>query len=105
MELFRRSRTWVIDYLHRGRARRRFQILEAGADAERFALDDLRERYADEARLVSVRPATPDEERDYLRGEEPRNVYCPTGARAVDAPASPRRRSRPAEQQAEQGDD
>jgi hypothetical protein len=28
---------------------------------------------------VAVRPATDEEERQYLRGEEPRNPVCPTG--------------------------
>lgn len=43
MELFRRSVTWVIDDRYEGHPRRRFQILDEGADAERVAADGLRE--------------------------------------------------------------
>ncbi|MBQ1766378.1 MAG: hypothetical protein IIZ92_26245 [Aquincola sp.] len=38
--------------------------------------------YGDRAQLVEVRQATDDEETQYLRGEEPKNVLCPTGRHA-----------------------
>lgn len=79
MDLFRRSTIWVIDYLYEGRPRRWFQALAAGVDAQRFAADALRDRHEGKARLVAVRPASAQEELEYLHGEEPRNVYCPTG--------------------------
>jgi hypothetical protein len=79
MEVFRRSTLWVIDYLYDGRPRRWFQSLDAGADALHFASEALRDRHPGRARLVSVRPADAQEEQQYLRGEEPRNIFCPTG--------------------------
>lgn len=41
----------------------------------------LRELNGTRARLVALRRATPQEEMQYLRGESPKNAYCPTGAR------------------------
>ena len=38
--------------------------------------------YGDRAQLVAVRQATENEETQYLRGEEPKNVLCPTGRHA-----------------------
>ena len=35
--------------------------------------------YGKRAKLVDVRRATQDEEAQYLRGAEPKNVLCPTG--------------------------
>ncbi len=88
MELFRRSVTWVIDYRYEGHPRRRFQILDEGADAERFAADWLRETHPGRATLVAVRRASAQEEGEYLRGEEARNVYCPTGRASGGPPLS-----------------
>jgi hypothetical protein len=79
MEVFRRSTLWVIDYLYDGRPRRWFQSLGADVDALHFATEALRDRHPGRARLVSVRPADAQEEQQYLRGEEPCNVFCPTG--------------------------
>jgi hypothetical protein len=39
----------------------------------------LRELYGERAHLVEVRKATEEEESQYLRGEEPKNLLCPTG--------------------------
>jgi hypothetical protein len=39
----------------------------------------LQDLYGERAQLVEVRTATEDEETQYLRGEEPKNVLCPTG--------------------------
>lgn len=80
MEILRPSTLWVIDYQYDGRPRRWLQVLDAGRDAHRFADEALRERHEPgRARLVGVRLATPQEELDYVHGDEPRNVYCPTG--------------------------
>lgn len=40
---------------------------------------ELHALYGPRARLSEVRPASEEEESEYLRGEEPKNVYCPTG--------------------------
>jgi hypothetical protein len=88
MELFRRSITWVIDYRYDGHPRRRFQILDKGVDAERFAREWLRDTQPRLGTLVEVRRASADEEREYLRGEEARNAYCPTGRAPSGGPLS-----------------
>ncbi len=76
---FRRTQVWVVDFTYEGRPRRWFKPLPQGTDAAvamRALLDDL---YGAHARLVSVRPATEQEELDYVRGNVPRNMLCPTG--------------------------
>lgn len=39
----------------------------------------LHDLYGKRAQLMAVRKATGEEELQYLRGEEPKNIYCPTG--------------------------
>ena len=78
-EFFKTSTLWVIDFRYRGRARRWFKAVGAGEDAGRVAAAMLSDLYGDRARLVALRRATPQEETQYLRGEAPVNVYCPTG--------------------------
>ena len=39
---------------------------------------ELRELYGDRAKLIETRQATDEEEAQYLRGDEPKNAYCPT---------------------------
>lgn len=48
-------------------------------DVPRLMRAQLSELHGERARLVEARQATDEEELQYLRGEEPRNVYCPTG--------------------------
>lgn len=76
---YRSSKVWVVDFLYEGRPRRWFKILGAEVDAAELMQRTLQDWYGDRARLVAVREATEEEERQYLRGEEPRNAYCPTG--------------------------
>ena len=52
-------------------------------DVHREATATLDDLYGKRARLVEVRPATEDEESQYLRGEQPKNVYCPSGTSAT----------------------
>lgn len=49
------------------------------ADAPALLSAQLQDLYDQRARLGSVRPATPDEELRYVRGDLPKNVLCPTG--------------------------
>ncbi len=92
-EFFRTSTLWVIDFRHDGRPRRWFKAFAADTDAHAAAAAWLADLYEGHAQIVSVRPATDEEERQYLRGEEPRNVYCPTGRTLrtppADAPDTP----------------
>jgi hypothetical protein len=85
-ELFRTSTVWVVDYRYEGRPRRWFKAYRAGADARQLAEAELADLYAAHAELVAVRPATDDEERQYLHGDEPRNALCPTGRSARSTP-------------------
>ena len=78
-EFYRTSTVWVVDYTYDGRPRRWFKAAPARDALVQEMTRTLHEWYGDRARLVSVRAATPDEEASYLRGDEPRNVYCPTG--------------------------
>jgi hypothetical protein len=75
---FRTSTYWVVDYLYEGRPRRWFKAFGPGVDAAAAVSATLHDWYGSKAQLVGVRPATDDEELAYLRGEEPRNPYCPT---------------------------
>ena len=76
-EFFRTSATWVVDFHYDGKARRWFKIFRPGVDVREAVEAELRALYEDRARLAGVRPATSEEELSYLRGEEPRNAYCP----------------------------
>lgn len=79
-EFFKTSTLWVVDFHYQGRARRWFKTYGADADAEREVPAMLHDLYADRARLVALRRATPAEEAQYVRGDVPKNAYCPTGA-------------------------
>jgi len=78
---FRLSTTWVIDFRYEGRPRRWFKIFSQGIDPTETVREQLHALYGDRARLEAVRVATVDEETQFLRGEEARNAYCPTGRR------------------------
>lgn len=78
-EFFKTSKVWVVDFTYQGRARQWFKAIRVEEDARRAMESSLRDLYGDRARLVAVREATESEELDYLRGDTPRNVFCPTG--------------------------
>ena len=59
---------WILDFTYDGAPRRWFKA----------QLGDL---YGKRGRFVDVRPATRDEETQYLNGTAPINVFCPTGRR------------------------
>ena len=79
MPLFRRSQVWVVEFTYEGRPRRWFKALPEGKDAQAEMAALLQELYGTRAQLQQVRPATPEEETDYIRGNLPLNVLCPTG--------------------------
>lgn len=81
-EFFKTSTIWVVDFRYEGRPRRWFRAFGPGEDVHGGMLTELAQLYGERARLVEVRKATEEEETMYLRGEEPRNVLCPTGRRA-----------------------
>lgn len=78
-DFFRSSTTWVIDFRYDGRPRRWFKVYRRGLDPTQGVREQLLALYGDRARLVQVRVATAEEESQFLRGEETKNVYCPTG--------------------------
>lgn len=80
-EFFKTSTTWVVDFRYEGRPRRWFKVFAAGVDVGELMSAELQRLYGNRAQLVQVRPATADEEAQYLRSEEPKNEFCPTGRR------------------------
>jgi len=80
-EFFRTSTTWVVDFRYDGRPRRWLKAFRPEVDVRRQMTEQLQAWYGDRARLVGVRPATEDEEAQFLRGDEPKNILCPTGRR------------------------
>ncbi len=76
---FKTSATWVVDYRYKGRPRRWFRSFAPGADVPAQMGSELQQLYGDHAQIVEVRLATEAEEAQYLRGEEPKNMLCPTG--------------------------
>ena len=78
---YKMSKVWVIDFTYDGRPRRWLKALPAQADAPAEMETLLRDLYGARGRLLAVRPATADEETQYIRGDLPENMYCPTGRR------------------------
>ena len=78
---FRTSRVWVVEFLYDGHPRRWLKALPADADADAGArmAAELQDLHGRRARLLAVRPASADEEAQYLRGESSVNPMCPTG--------------------------
>ena len=80
-EFFKTSTTWVVDFRYDGGPRRWFKTFAPDADVRGQMIDQLQSLYGGRAKLVEVRRATADEEGQYLRGAEPKNLTCPTGRR------------------------
>lgn len=78
-EFFKTSTYWVVDFRYDGHPRRWFKAFGPHEDVRERVLGTLRDTYGKRAQLEALRPATEDEELQYLRGEGPRNLYCPTG--------------------------
>ena len=87
---FRRTQVWVVDFTYEGRSRQWFKALPQGTDAQREMAALLHDLYGAHAQLAGVRPATPQEELDYVRGNLPKNVLCPTGRAPRSRPSEPR---------------
>ena len=81
-EFFKTSTTWVVEFRYEGRPRRWFKAFGPSDDVHERMRAELLQLFGERAKLVEVRKATEEEETQYLRGEEPRNVLCPTGRRA-----------------------
>lgn len=82
-QFFRSSTVWVVEYTYDGHPRRWFKALPQGTDAQAEIAAQLGDLYGPRARLLSVRRASAEEETQYIRGDLPRNVFCPTGRAPV----------------------
>lgn len=78
-EFFKTSTLWVVDFRYDGRPRRWFKAFSANDYVPQEMAAHLRDLYGTRAQLVEVRTATEEEISEYVRGEIPKNVYCPTG--------------------------
>lgn len=75
---FRATRLWAVAFRYDGRDRHWVTALSAGtADARAVFEERLADLYGRHATLVEVRPATADEETQFIHGTLPRNAYCP----------------------------
>lgn len=83
-ELFRTSTLWVVDFRYDGSPRRWFMAFGDQTDVASEMAAHLRDLHGTRARLEGVRKASQAEESAYLRGETPKNVFCPTGRGAGD---------------------
>ena len=80
-KFFKTSKVWVVDFTYDGHPRRWLKALPESADARAEIEGHVQDLYGARARIVEVRPATRDEETQYIRGDLPKNVVCPTGRR------------------------
>ena len=76
---FRPSSLWIIDFRFDGRDRRWFKSFRTNIDVKTEATNLLRDLHGSRAQLIEVRLATEAEEIQYVRGEEPKNSFCPIG--------------------------
>lgn len=79
---FKTSRLWVADYTYDGRKRQWFKALPEATDGRAWLAAELADLYGKHVRITEVRPATQEEESQYLHGTLPKNMFCPTGRRA-----------------------
>jgi len=79
---YKSSRLWVVDYLYDGSSRHWLEALPEEVDGTEVLTARLHDLYGKRCRVTRIRPATDAEESDYLRGVEPKNMYCPTGRAA-----------------------
>jgi hypothetical protein len=78
-EFFKTSAIWVVDFRYDGHPRRWFKAFAPQDNPQEKIAAILSDLYGKRAQLVEARKATEEEELQYLRGEEPKNSYCPTG--------------------------
>lgn len=84
LDLYKTSQVWVVDFTYDGRSRRWLKVLPAGTDAREHMEAIVNDLYGRRGRVVDVRMATGDEETQYIRGDLPKNLYCPTGRRPAN---------------------
>jgi hypothetical protein len=77
--IFKSSKVWIVEFHYEGRPRIWYKALPQGQEAVPAMTALLADLYGPRAQLVSARPATEQEELDYVRGDIPKNQLCPTG--------------------------
>ncbi len=80
---FKSSRLWVLEFTYDGRARRWIRPLPEGEDGPAVLRAQIADLYGKHGRVTLVRPATTDEETQYIEGTVPVNILCPTGRRGT----------------------
>jgi hypothetical protein len=78
-QFYRTSSVWVVDFTYDGHPRRWLKALPQAADARAAIEAQIVDLYGARARVLDVRRASADEELQYIRGDLPKNVICPTG--------------------------
>jgi hypothetical protein len=78
-ELFRSSKVWVVEFTYDGRPRTWYKAFREGRNVKQEMTDLLQDLYGRHAHLQTARPATEKEETDFIRGDVPKNQFCPTG--------------------------
>ena len=71
---YKTSKVWILDFTYDGAPRRWFKALLEDADARTLFEAQRGDLYGKRGRFVDVRPATRDEETQYLNGTAPKNV-------------------------------
>jgi hypothetical protein len=78
-EFYKSSTVWVVEFTYDGHPRRWLKALPQGADGRAAMETHISDLYGSRARISDVRPATAAEELQYIRGDLPKNAFCPTG--------------------------
>lgn len=78
---FRPSAVWAIAFGYDGRPRRWFREFGIDVNVRETIRAELHDLFGERAKLEEVRLATDEEQIAYLRGEEPRNAFCPVPGR------------------------
>lgn len=82
---FKSSRLWVLEFTYDGHPRRWIKPLPEGEDGPALLTAQIADLYGKRGRVTLVRPATVDEETQYIAGTVPKDVFCPTGRSGLDA--------------------
>ncbi len=80
---YKSTATWVVDFRYDGRPRRWFKAFKPGTPVQQQMQAELQQLFGHHVHDVQARPATDDEERQYLRGEAQVNAMCPVGRAPV----------------------
>lgn len=77
--VYRPTALWVVIYRYQGQPRRWYKAFPPEVDVPTRVAAQLHELHGEHALLEEVRPASAEEELQYLHGETPIFPMCPTG--------------------------